>query len=692
MKCPNCGQEYNEGVRFCGKCGTSLNNVAPSNNIYTYGYQPNNQQMVSNNPQQIVYPNQTAYYQQPKKNNKVLLIAICVVAVICFGLIGSFIRKMIFIPKDRTVLIYMAGSDLESELAIASADLDSLDFSKTSANKTRVLVYAGGTKTWYNGFNANENAIYELTSSGLTKVETYPLQSMGSVASFTTFLDYAATKYSNSKYDLIIWDHGMGTLGSIADEKAQDYLFVNEMKEALEKSELTRKYKIDVVTFRTCLNATVEIANVFSKYADYMVASEEVTWGSSDSDVLSFLNGVEFDDDGVEYSKKYLERYKKQMEEIFDYNIQDSTYSIIDLKKFKNVYDSIDSFFKTINVSNEYNNLAKIRANLHQYGSSANDFDTVDLHQLVSSLKSYDENKANDLLNSLNNAIVSNWSINDSSHGLSIYFPFKASRDIQNLHMNLYPKISFSPSYYSFIKSFYDIKNNNYSKKGINLPGSVMDFATSKIDKDDKELSMELNEEQSKDYSYANYLIFEKLEDNLFIPIYLGKDVEYENNKLSASMIDKLLYIKDNNSNEEYNLFVKENDKINNKLVYSSSALLINGENSIKSIIKIVEDNNGDIRIGNAIKEEEGKPSMAVLKLDSYDTIRFLNNKYALYKEDGTFNYNWEDTGSESNYEIGLSNYELGFKDIDTSKEYYFMFKIYDVASNYSYTPLVKIN
>lgn len=690
MRCPNCGQEYDESVRFCGKCGTAFNNAAPSNNIYTYDNQANNQPVVNNNPQPIVYPNQTVYYQQPKKSNKGLIIG-CIAFLFVLIVVGSFVKGVVLAPKDRTVLIYMAGSNLESEGAIATADLMSLDFNKTSANKTRVLVYAGGTKVWYNGFNAEENAIYELTSSGYTKLETYPLQSMGNVAAFKSFLDYAANKYKNSKYDLIIWDHGMGTLGSIADEKANDYLFVDEMKEVLETSVLTKKYKFDVVTFRTCLNATAEIANIFSDYANYMVASEEVTWGSSYSNVLSFLNSVEFNDDGITFSKKYLERYKKQMEEIFDYNIQDSTYSIIDLKKFGNVYDSINEFFKNINVDNEYNNIAKIRANLHQYGGDSNDFDTVDLFQLVTLLKSYDEGKANKLITNLNNAIITNWSINDASHGISIYFPFKALREVQAMHMNLYPKISFSPSYYSFIKTFYDIKNNNYSKKGINLPGSVMDFASSTIDKVDKELSMELNEEQGEDYSYANYLIFEKVEDNSFIPVYLGTDVKYENNKLTANMIDKLVYIKDNNSNEEFGLFVKEN-RNNNKFGYSSNALLINSDNEIKSIINIVEDNNGDLRIGNAIKEDDGKPSMVVLKLDNYDTIRFLNNKYSVYKEDGSFDYNFEDSNTESNYEIGTSNYELELKDLDSSKEYYFMFKIFDVANNYSYTPLVKIN
>ena len=156
-------------------------------------------------------------------------------------------------------------------------------------------------------------------------------------------------------------------------------------------------------------------------------------------------------------------------------------------------------------------------------------------------------------------------------------------------------------------------------------------------------------------------------------------------------MIDKLVYIKDNNSNEEFGLFVKEN-RNNNKFGYSSNALLINSDNEIKSIINIVEDNNGDLRIGNAIKEDDGKPSMVVLKLDNYDTIRFLNNKYSVYKEDGSFDYNFEDSNTESNYEIGTSNYELELKDLDSSKEYYFMFKIFDVANNYSYTPLVKIN
>ena len=120
---------------------------------------------------------------------------------------------------------------------------------------------------------------------------------MGDASTLTGFLDYGYQNYASKKYDLIFWNHGGAIDGSEYDDLfGKDTLKGNELDNALSKSYFSKDNKLELVIFRTCLNGSIEIASIFKNYADYMVASEEVTMGYNWGSLFPTLNTVSKED------------------------------------------------------------------------------------------------------------------------------------------------------------------------------------------------------------------------------------------------------------------------------------------------------------------------------------------------------------------------------------------------------------
>ena len=371
-----------------------------------------------------------------RKPQKIIILVLMTIVVVLLGVTAYLVVKD---NNTRTIMIFMSGNNLESDGSIATSELNSIYPSKIDLGKNNILLYTGGTKTWHNFVSSSENAIYKLTENGFKKVKVYNKTSMDNEEPLTTFLKYSYDNYKTKNYDLILWDHGLGSLGSISDEYSNGYLDLKEIDEALKNSPFNEKNKLETVIFRTCLNSTLEIASIFYPYADYMVASEEVTLGSKLSSVLNFINDIE-DTNSFEYCKKFIDAYKAQMNTLNKYGESDSTYAIINLKKIPKLLTKLDSLFLKIDVTNNYNEISKIRANLHQYAvdsSDIYDYDTVDLYELVNGLEKYSSNDAKSIKKYLKKEVVLyNWSTNNHSNGLAIYFPFNGNEKVKELHMS----------------------------------------------------------------------------------------------------------------------------------------------------------------------------------------------------------------------------------------------------------------
>ena len=227
------------------------------------------------------------------KGKKIIIISMMSVIAVFLLIIAIIIAFKV--DDSRTIMIYMSGTNLETDNGLATADLSGIVPEKIDLEKNNVLLYTGGTKRWHNDYiSSGENAIFQLTKDGFVKVKKYDMSNMSDDETLTTFLNYGYDNYKTGKYDLILWDHGGAIMGSIQDDYNEDFdtISLYEFDKAFKASRFNSNNKLETIIFRTCLNGTFEMATVLSPYAEYMVASEEITRGASSFNVLGFLNNI----------------------------------------------------------------------------------------------------------------------------------------------------------------------------------------------------------------------------------------------------------------------------------------------------------------------------------------------------------------------------------------------------------------
>lgn len=627
------------------------------------------------------------------------IIALLLVMIAIILSLGDFnISRNNIRGNSRTVMIYMAGSNLESNSRIASSDLSKIIPNSIDINKTKVLVYTGGTKKWHNFVNSNENAIYELKQDGFNKVMNYSKSSLGSSNSLSEFLNYGYTNYKTDKYDLIFWNHGLGALGSISDENTNDYLDLSEISSAFKNSPFNDNNKLDTIVFRTCLNATIEVASILYPYSNYMVASEEVTLGKTGYGVLNFLNEVPVTSTGIEYGKTFISSYQKQISDIDIYGTTDSTYSIIDLSKITKLISMIDDYFSTLDVDKNYAEISRIRANMDQYGvmsSNVSDYDTVDLYELLGNLKNINSSASNIQKYIKNDVIVYNWATNNHSNGISIYLPYTSSETAKRLHFSVYEKVAFSDNYKNFIFRFND--NQNSSTYSFNYDLSDNEFV-----KKGNEFKLKLTEEQIENYSKSGYIILKKEDDGQFMPVYKGLDSKIDKDGYITTNIDNNIlttYDKDDKKDALFTYYqVKSNGDYTEYTVPVFLNKIVEGElptvDSANMHIKVDKKNKihiGEIYLVSSSKEDAARASGTVVDLKDYSSIDFLNFRYNITDENGNYSSDWSSKGVLYMLELKVKDLEFKMTSLDNENDYYCVFIIQDIQNKTYYSNLISI-
>ena len=286
MICPKCSSQIPDNSMFCSNCG------------YKFETKNNNK------------------FNFDKKQKIVILSLLGIIFLLLLVAAISMNGGTVLRLKDdtRTVMIYLDGTTLESDGGIASAELAAIDPKTLDLNKTNILVYTGGTKKWYNYIKNTENAIYKLTSNGFEKIETYDQLDLADPETLASFLTYSYENYKAGHMDLVLFNHGGATTGAISDDLSGNSLSLVGFKQALTKSPFSKTNKLELIAFRTCLNGTIENANTFKDFSEYLVASEELTYGRSDSNVLGyFINSLPSNEDVLAVGKRFVEAYNRNI-------------------------------------------------------------------------------------------------------------------------------------------------------------------------------------------------------------------------------------------------------------------------------------------------------------------------------------------------------------------------------------------
>lgn len=187
------------------------------------------------------------------------------------------------VDNKWTIMLYICGSNLESENSLATSDLQEICSVSNQPSNVNIIIQTGGATSWSSkyGISGSYNQRYHVANKTLvsdnSKVYS-SYQSMGLASTFKDFLKWGLDSYPAEKTGVILWNHGGAMQGVCYDEKKSDDSLTNsEMKSALSSvfNETGRASKLEFIGFDACLMQVQDVADFASPYFNYMIASEE---------------------------------------------------------------------------------------------------------------------------------------------------------------------------------------------------------------------------------------------------------------------------------------------------------------------------------------------------------------------------------------------------------------------------------
>lgn len=441
-----------------------------------------------------------------------------------------------------TLMVYMTGSDLESQGGAATADLNEMTEYIPENGDVRVVVLASGSRSWEAPVDTESISVYEIGRGGMTPVREGPLRSMGDPGTLADFLTWAKEQYPADRYGLILWDHGGGPLlGVCFDELFQeqderDCLTLDELASALEASPFAAE-KLTFIGFDACLMGSIEVAMTVSPFAEYMIASQEPEPPSGWH--YSFLPVLAEAEDGAAIGQKVVETFGQSMADV----VKPVTLSCLDLSKCGEIAREMDRFFSAAEplVTEEtYADYAECRALSKALGTTtSSNYDLVDLIDLISLYGTYDLADGSALIEKLQEMVTAHYEKNDEYvNGVSIYNPFDNKSRYVSPWGTLYPDLAPAEGYRSFVAAMAGFSmgkplmkwNSEYQAEMQELEGSV-------------QLSVDLTGEEIRNTTRTRMFVVEKKDSGDYQMIwYDNQNVEKAENALRARYDGQALY------------------------------------------------------------------------------------------------------------------------------------------------------
>ena len=354
-----------------------------------------------------------------------------------------------------TVMVYLCGTDLESRSGMGTADLQEMASANLS-DDVRVIVYTGGCKKWKNNVvSSRVNQIYQVKGGGVKLLEDNMGQgSMSDPATLTAFIKYCNQNFPANRNELILWDHGSGSLSGYAyDEKypQSGSMSLSGIKKAISDSGV----KFDFVGFDACLMATVETALMLSDYSDYMIASEETEPGvgwyytnwlsklSANTSMPTIEIGKNIVDDFVDTCARKCPGQK-------------ATLSVTDLAEVAvTVPDKLNSF--SVNTSelisdvNGFMTVSDARNKAKEFAQSSR----IDQIDFIHFAKLLGTQPGQELADALSSCVKYNRTERTiaNANGLSVYFPYKKANKAGAM-AKTYEQIGMDDAYTDCIRAF----------------------------------------------------------------------------------------------------------------------------------------------------------------------------------------------------------------------------------------------
>ncbi len=369
--------------------------------------------------------------------------------------------------KDTiTFMVYMCGTDLESKYGMSSADLSEMA-SADFGDNINIIVYTGGCAKWKtNGISNRVNQVFQVKKGSMTcLVSDDGDKAMTDPNTLSSFIKWTAQNYPANRYELIMWDHGGGSVSGYGyDEihKSSGSMSLSGINKALKDAGIT----FDMIGFDACLMSTAETALMLDPYADYLVASEETEPGIGwfYTNWLTKL-GANTSMSTLELGKNIIDDYTNACAQ--KCRGQATTLSLIDLAEFSNTVPSkIGSFSTSVSgliTAKEYKQVSDARNVTREFAQSSR-IDQVDLVNLAENMNTPE---GKELSKALKGAVKYNRTSKNMTNafGVSIYFPYQRTSYVDKACSN-YSAIGMNDEYSKCIRQFASLETSGQIQAG----------------------------------------------------------------------------------------------------------------------------------------------------------------------------------------------------------------------------------
>ena len=374
--------------------------------------------------------------------------------------------------KDTvTILVYMCGTDLESQQGMATSDLKEMA-NATIGENVSLIVYTGGCSRWRNNvISSTVNQIYRISDGKFEcLVKDAGRAGMVNPETLASFIQYGKENYPADRMCLILWDHGGGSVSGYGyDEKVghSQSMTLAGINSALKKADV----KFDFIGFDACLMATVENGLMLSQYADYMIASEETEPGvgwyytnwltnlSKNTSMPTIQIGKQIADDFVAVCDRQCRG-------------QATTLSVVDLAELQaTIPDELKQFSVDTNEliqNKEYKKVSSARSKTREFAQQTK----IDQIDLVDFAKNMGTTEGKSLAKALQGAVKYNKTGGSITHayGLSIYFPYKRANKVNQM-VSTYQAIGMDEEYTRCIQEFASLEVSGQVSAGTPISG-----------------------------------------------------------------------------------------------------------------------------------------------------------------------------------------------------------------------------
>ena len=623
------------------------------------------------------------------------------------------------VGKALTLMLYLCGSDLESKAGAASSDLEEILASGVDPGAVNVVVMAGGTTKWQNGFSEGETAVYTLENgadggAGWKKVQAFssPEQEeapadMGESETLQKFLDFSHMQYPAQKYALIMWDHGGGPMRGLCWDTAwaKDNLTMEEFTGALAASPFAGE-KLSWIGLDACLMSSVETAHLVSPYADYMIASEETEPSLGWS--YDFLKEIEKDEDGAATGRRIVDSFFAAAEAE---DVESAlTLSCTDLSKVQAVEQGLDGFFDVLSDSLDaetFSELSNLRQDTREFGKAMNDsqrMDLVDLGDLVLHYAEMAPVEAEKLKTALEEMVVYNRSSLENCNGLSAYHPYYNKTYFEKVWQKEYESFQFAPSYTGYINDFAKIWMDDAMGDWTQM-SRVQSAGT---EQQVQYFSVQLTPEQLQYYASSQLLILSSIGNDddangvSYSQVYTTGDVTVDGNGLlTAGYSGRSLYALDDNGEAitgplRYEITDDGNLQIFANYINEEGG---NSRHVIHAMFECAENpDGGDLQILDQYIFDEDMDTWSnrlhiaqedyqrMILLNDYKKITYSNGRILPFSQ-------WEDGNWAGGYEVSLPE-SIHFRFFNRNLEgvdLFACFQILDTQANMYGTELMPV-